>query len=793
MSESAPERVTASFPAHGSSVSGARRFVRDALRGWALDTLVDDALLLVSELVTNAVVHAGTLTEVSCTRRRDGVQIDVTDRYPGRWLPMAPPIAGDDAEGGRGLALAAALAAGWGVAYTHTSKRVWFVLGAEAGPGDAPDGPLPGRLAVVDLDDAGVVAGLDEAAAELLGPGAIGTPWAHLARGADGAPLDRLLALPRWQGGYTVSSAHSGSVAVIAWHVAAAAGGTTCLLSPQRPAPPVAPVPAAAGDDLGLPDAAGLTLTLDVLLEQLVERACELLGGDAGFAVVTNEDEDEVLLRAGVGLGPARRGPARLPAADEEQRSPSAWQAPRRYPDPDDGPAAGLLRRSELCSAVTVPLLVADRLVGAVGVAAREPDRFTEADVARLERALAPAAPAVQIAKVIELERLQRGRLSFLAEASELLAGTLDRDMTLALLGRLVVPRLAPWCAVYELDQAGAAQLVYAWHADEDRVDGLRERLGPVTPPGLADSPHPWRPPGGAPLPATVLPLLGRGRPIGTLVLGTPERRLPRDVLELAEDLSRRAGLALDNARLYTELTATAQAFQHSLLPPELPVVPGTDIGVAYAAAGSGNEVGGDFYDVFRLGAGRWGFAIGDVCGKGPEAAAVTGLARQTMRLLGQDSQPVPEVLARLNEAILAEGPRSRFITLVTGTLTPERAGVELSLVCAGHPLPLLLRPDGAVRPVGTAQPLLGVLDEVAFSLDVVRLEPGDTLVCVTDGVTERRSEHGMFGEEGLVAVLRRCAGRTAPQIAAEIHRTVVDFSREPARDDLAVLVLRAT
>jgi serine phosphatase RsbU (regulator of sigma subunit) len=220
--------------------------------------------------------------------------------------------------------------------------------------------------------------------------------------------------------------------------------------------------------------------------------------------------------------------------------------------------------------------------------------------------------------------------------------------------------------------------------------------------------------------------------------------------------------------------------------------VPGTDIGVAYAAAGPGNEVGGDFYDVFGLGEGRWGFAIGDVCGKGPEAAAVTGLARQTLRLLGREAHPVPEVLARLNDAIGLEGPRARFVTLVTGSLTPGAAGIELSLVCAGHPLPLLLHPDGTVRPVGTPQPLLGVLDQVGYELDVVRLAPGDTLVCVTDGVTERRSEHGMFGEEGLVAVLRRCAGRSAAEIAAELHRTVLGFGREPARDDLAVLVLRA-
>ncbi|NUU21516.1 MAG: serine/threonine-protein phosphatase, partial [Streptomycetaceae bacterium] len=189
-----------------------------------------------------------------------------------------------------------------------------------------------------------------------------------------------------------------------------------------------------------------------------------------------------------------------------------------------------------------------------------------------------------------------------------------------------------------------------------------------------------------------------------------------------------------------------------------------------------------------------WGFAIGDVCGTGPEAAAVTGLARQALRLLAREGMPVPAVLQRLNAAILDEGPRSRFLTLLHGHITHrKKAGVSLNLVSAGHPLPLRLRPDGEVEQVATPQPLLGVLDEVDLVAETVDLDPGDVLLCVTDGVTERREGSRMLGEDGLARVLSGCTGLTAGAVAARVHRAVETFAAEPARDDMAILVLRVT
>jgi serine phosphatase RsbU (regulator of sigma subunit) len=259
-----------------------------------------------------------------------------------------------------------------------------------------------------------------------------------------------------------------------------------------------------------------------------------------------------------------------------------------------------------------------------------------------------------------------------------------------------------------------------------------------------------------------------------------------------------------------------------------------------HEAAGEGNEVGGDFYDVFPAGEGRWRFSIGDVCGTGPEAAAVTGLARYTMRILAREGRSLAEVLERLNQLILDEGPRSRFLTVVHGEIivapspqgeaspapgtgkrpagtrpfgrrrspakpprppaaaeelpSPPAPCARLSLVCAGHPLPLLLQQSGKAAPAASPQPLLGVLDEVAFRAETVDLYEGDLLLCVTDGVTERRGASGRLldDDDGLRELFGECTGLTAGAVAARIQRAVQDYAPQPPADDMALIVLRA-
>jgi serine phosphatase RsbU (regulator of sigma subunit) len=394
------------------------------------------------------------------------------------------------------------------------------------------------------------------------------------------------------------------------------------------------------------------------------------------------------------------------------------------------------------------------------------------------------------------------------AEASDLLAGTLDEDRTIALAAQLAVPRLAAWCAVLLPDESGELKLAYAWHADESRADALTTLLNQTPLPQIlpGDGAQPWSLAGAtqelrtamtAELvsdPAWCFPLRARDRSPGVFVIGRPRGgAMARDALDLAEDLTRRAALALDNARLYSEQRQATRALQRSLLPPELPGIPGMDLAAAYEAAGEGNEVGGDFYDVFEVAGGRWRFTIGDVCGKGPEAAAVTGLTRHALRILAREGHDVPAVLERLNALIVGEGSRVPFVTLIHGEFIPAPgSAATISLACAGHPPPLILRADGDVQAWAQPQPLLGVLDEVTFHTDTIRISPGDVLLCVTDGVTERRAAGRLLDDDdGLSQLLGECSGLNAGAIVARIQRAVHEFGTGPPTDDLALIVFR--
>ncbi|MCD0452903.1 serine/threonine-protein phosphatase [Actinocorallia sp. API 0066] len=383
-------------------------------------------------------------------------------------------------------------------------------------------------------------------------------------------------------------------------------------------------------------------------------------------------------------------------------------------------------------------------------------------------------------------DRTWRGWMTYVAEASELLAGTLDPGGIVALTAQIVVPRLADWCVAYTAESTSPA---YVWHTDEDRSDALKELLAVEGRPAEGP-PVPW---GNTDLACTI-PLVARGRTLGVICVGRSVK-FPPDHYELAEEIVRRAALALDNALLYAEQKATSLALQRSLLPPGLPDLPGFDVAVSYRPAGEGAEVGGDFYDVFTCPPGpdgepRWRFAIGDVCGTGPEAASVTGLARHALRILSGEGMPLPDVVERLNRLIIDEGPRGRLLTLLHGELTASGA---LTLVCAGHPLPLILAPDGTVTEAANPQPLLGVIEEIEFTVDNLTLRPGHVLFSCTDGVTERRDGDVLLGDaDGLETILARCAGLSAGAVAAAVERAVDEFSAEPGHDDMAIVVLRA-
>ncbi|MEV4616370.1 SpoIIE family protein phosphatase [Kitasatospora sp. NPDC049258] len=839
-------RAAATFEPVGRSAAAARGFVREALQGWGLPEVVDDAVVLVSELVTNAVVHAGTAAEVCCLREDGSIRIEVTDRHPERGLPAFANVPGPasdryadpDGEGGRGLLMCSALSERWGVEYSAGRKTVWFRLALPeqvrgtryALPnipgGELPDSDGPVRVAVVGIDDTGLVQAWNaDAEALFLHPAdqVLGHRWDAYAcwpPGHGGPQLADTLRMARWEGGFAVRRPDDSMVDVYALQVRLrdthGTPSALCLLVREEdravlrsPAGAAAAPPAVEPLDLLVgsiaPD------DLGGLLQRIVDRARDLLDADAAYLLLTTEDETEFEVRAATGLATAAKRFVRMPIDSGATRFDSD-RLPTVHEDLSVRPnAAPLLTGTGLRSLITVPLKVEGRLTGSLGVAAAGPGRYDNEDALRLQFAADRIALALESARLGELERRRRGSLSFLVEASELLAGTLEHEQTLALMAQMAVPTLATWCAVYTTgEQAGGADLAFVLHEDEDRIDPLRALLDKTPPPAAEPAPGAryWTAPGdtaralglldgpelhGMLGETVVMPLAARNRVIGLLVLGVPAgARFRQEILELGEDLSRRAALAMDNARLYSERTATSQAFQRALLPPELPKIPGVEVEVFYQAAGEGNEVGGDFYDIFPIREGTYGFAIGDVCGTGPEAASVTGLARNSLRLLAREGLSAPQVLSRLNAAILDEGPRSRFLTLLYGELTPREDGSTLlSLVCAGHPLPLRLRTDGQVDAAATPQPLLGVMDELDLTAEELVLEPGEVLLCVTDGVTERREGSRMLGDDGLAEVLTGCTGLTAGAVAARVQRAVERFAPEPPSDDMAILTLR--
>src|SRR3954465_6393529 len=212
---------------------------------------------------------------------------------------------------------------------------------------------------------------------------------------------------------------------------------------------------------------------------------------------------------------------------------------------------------------------------------------------------------------------------------------------------------------------------------------------------------------------AIIAPLRARGRILGaiTFVAAESDRRFTRDDVDLVEELARRAGLSVDNARLYTERSAIAHTLQAELLPARLPIIPGVRVAVRYRAAGELNEVGGDFYDVFQRGDESWAFVIGDVSGKGAEAAAVTALARHTVRTASLQPASPSELLETLNEALLLQRAGSEFCTVCLASLSvaDDRAEGRLPRARGGPPPAIVLRGSGEVELLGEPGTLLGV------------------------------------------------------------------------------------
>lgn len=292
----------------------------------------------------------------------------------------------------------------------------------------------------------------------------------------------------------------------------------------------------------------------------------------------------------------------------------------------------------------------------------------------------------------------------------------------------------------------------------------------------------------------SAVPIRGEDEVRGVLLLAHHRAHAFSDrQLGLVAAFADHLGRVLDVCESVREQTRIATALQETLLPPVLPVVAGVEFAARYRPGGSGNLVGGDFYDVFGDGAEGWYVLLGDASGIGPEAAGLAGVARYTARALADSASGPGEMLAHLNRALLRAAPDDRFCTAILAHVRPTNGSLHVTLCSAGHPPPFLQRADGTVVPaIDSSGLVLGIVPDAPMGETVLTLERSDALVCYTDGVIEAHAHDGtLFGEERLVQVLAEAHRRSAAGTARRIERAVVDYRSPDNRDDLAVVVAR--
>ena len=293
----------------------------------------------------------------------------------------------------------------------------------------------------------------------------------------------------------------------------------------------------------------------------------------------------------------------------------------------------------------------------------------------------------------------------------------------------------------------------------------------------IDENPHPWQP-----------------EELATLA--TMARAVSNEINLRTSLTAAQEALAVAEAALATS-TELARSLQDSLLPPVLPVVPRLETAASYLPAAGGTTVVGDFYDLFRAKGPWWCTVMGDVCGKGTEAAKVTALARYTLRAEATQHLSPAAVLANLNRALLDQRGGDRFLTAVYATFRTTPGGMAGRLCIAGHPPALIRRADGRVREVGQPGSLLGCFPGVELADVRFRLAPGDVLLLYTDGATEarpRRVRGGtslLFGQDALADALAGCAGLDAAGVLARLSGILAEHSGDWASDDTALLALR--
>ncbi|HEU0193994.1 MAG TPA: SpoIIE family protein phosphatase [Gaiellales bacterium] len=416
-------------------------------------------------------------------------------------------------------------------------------------------------------------------------------------------------------------------------------------------------------------------------------------------------------------------------------------------------------------------------------------------------------------------------RLRLVSEVSELLALSLRYPETFDRLAERIVLDIADLCLIDTVDESGRIDRVAARHRDRSRQRVASRLLEEFAPEPTSEHPvprviHTARSQFSPIMTEDFLratcrneehyqvvrelgfqsyisvPLIARARTLGalTLVSTDPARRYGEQDLAVAEEIARRASVRIDNARLYDERNRVAHVLQQGLLPQRLTPVPRLEIAARYFAAGEGIEAGGDFYDVFQVSDDRWALVIGDVSGKGPEAAAYMGLARPALRALARAHRRPARVLRTLNAELLDHGVEGRFLTVAYVQVRPgTEGGVGLTACLAGHPPGILVSADGEVSEVGAPGTMLAAFEDVELVQDRRAMAPGDVLLLYTDGLADEQPSHAAIALGELRALLAAQRTTSSEAIAARLQQLVEqrDRERRSGRDDIAFLVVR--
>jgi serine phosphatase RsbU (regulator of sigma subunit) len=473
---------------------------------------------------------------------------------------------------------------------------------------------------------------------------------------------------------------------------------------------------------------------------------------------------------------------------------------------------------------VAVPLLLDGVGLGVLGLGYDQ--ELTAEDISFLEAVADQIAQTLARVRLAEQEQRRRAQLEFLTDLTDAALRAEDYAELMRQVTSAAVPMLGDWCSLHFLPEDGGAPHVAVAHVDPEKVawaEALQrrfpydaDRAGGIAEvirtgetqflPDLSEElitdtigrsrfdPDELRPIIDAFALTSVItvPLLTKRRVVGAMQFISAEsgRRYNEHDVALAEAVAGRLAEPLDSAWLNDQHRSIAVTLQRALLPPRLPRVPGVDIAARYWPAG-GAEVGGDFYDLFAIDPRSWAVVIGDACGTGPNAAALTSIARHTVRAAARHGAVHTEVMDWLNEAVL-KSDRELFCTACYATLIRDGDGWLLRSAAAGHPLPILASPGSATEALGRPGTLLGAFDAVTTSATDTRLGAGDTVVFYTDGVTDLPPPHGLTPDDmiGLVASLSE--RRSAADVADAIHASVLERVPEPQRrDDIALVVLR--